>query len=174
MNNLKEILKTLSKDKKLSSICADTEDQNSFSVGFVEWVGKEIILIKSYTPDGEYDGFKIRKISDIIVIENDGKYEFDILDKIEVVEKYRKQASSSVFEPLDTIFDVIQKLMKDKVLVTLFYGSPEYKYQGIIENINSNFLTLNSFDEYKQVNGNSYLICENISAIDFGEPVNKR
>lgn len=68
-------LKRSIKESLMISIFSNGYQPEKCSVGFVEKLSNEQVLVKHVTQEGLYDGFIIRKLKDIFRIDIDGQYE---------------------------------------------------------------------------------------------------
>lgn len=74
-----QILKKIKEAGKITSIFNDIEDDDRFGVGFIVSLNQEEMLIKSISPNGEYDGYMWLRVETIFQCNFDGEYEKKIM-----------------------------------------------------------------------------------------------
>jgi len=82
-----QILKKLKETGKMTSIFNDIENDDRFGVGFIVSLNQEEMLIKSISPNGEYDGYMWVKVETIFQCDFDGEYEKKIMNLYDACEK---------------------------------------------------------------------------------------
>lgn len=163
---MKKILESMCNTTKLVSVCADLEDQDVFSVGYVVFTNEEYCLIDGLNTEGFRDGIKVRKITDIIVIEEGGAYEKNILEL--ATKCVDKNKNKPLFVPeFENLTELLTKLSERQVKIDLFYGKPEYKYTGFVKSIDNGIIILDKIDEEGHHDGVVYLIVGNIQGADY-------
>lgn len=163
---MKNVLELYSNRNELVSICADKEDQDTFSVGYIKDLSNELFVIDSYDSDGCRDGIKVRKISDVIVIESGGSYEKKIQNSIESVDDLN--TGKVLFIPsIENFHALLRGLSAKKILVEIYYGLPEYKYVGIISEIDAHLVRIEKKDEFGENDGVGYLLIDKIQGLDY-------
>ena len=106
MNTL-EILKGAKSEGKIVSIYVEPQNWDSFSLGFVDLIDDNYVRLKSLNKFGEFDGYEIRSLDEIIKIEMDGKYERKIDSLHKNFAKQTKDVTLSGVDEADLIVDAL-------------------------------------------------------------------
>ena len=128
------------KYKKWVSIFVDTLRPEFFYTGIISEMTQQYMVLNHFSPAGEYDGFVILRMEDIVCIEYDGRYE----KKIEHLSKEEKQLHRNVhflkknmlteinrlsfpiciFTSDDMIYGMVQSVKQDRAIVCTYneYG----------------------------------------------------
>ncbi|PCK33199.1 hypothetical protein [Pseudoalteromonas piscicida] len=164
--SIKNIL-TLQKELgNLVSVCADKEDQDAFSVGYIVELSDSLVLIDSYDGEGCRDGGKLRKVDDVIVVETNGQYEQKIASLIDSSNDENK--NSTVYKPnIRSLIDAVNDLKSEFVKVDIYFGLPEFKYSGKILDVKDGVIHLEKVDEENEDDGEAFLILDLVQGIDY-------
>ena len=72
---MRQLLTDWKNKHTIVSLFCDENDQDTFLSGYIMDCDEDWVLIGHITPRGEYDGYILKAIDDIIHIESQGKYE---------------------------------------------------------------------------------------------------
>jgi len=73
-DNMKTIIKKIIEKKSLAAIYTNKKDSEKFTVAIVLYSDGEFIFCKCYDDSGDFDGYEIKRIDDIFLIELQGEY----------------------------------------------------------------------------------------------------
>lgn len=128
--------------------------------GYIAHYNEKEILINHITPQGLYDGYIIRRISDIVEIDYDGKYD----RKIEKLYKIRNQAHKTVdFKNDDIIYTMLDFAKENGYIVSLDFE--DTCASGLLVNYKDNIVTINAVDRYGEKDGVNVIDINNVIAI---------
>ncbi|MEG1193480.1 MAG: hypothetical protein RSG50_09685, partial [Clostridia bacterium] len=72
--NIHDVLHRSTSSGEVLCIYCDNANTNTFSAGIIQDSDEAFVLINHLTPDGDYDGYMLRRIDDIYLIESNNKY----------------------------------------------------------------------------------------------------
>ena len=151
-------------NKKISSFYCNPDDCDAHYTGFVERFNDSEILIAHITPNGYYDGYVLKRISDIYRVDYDGEYE----KKIEKLYTLRAQKHSRI----DTceknngalLFAVLDYAKDNNLVVSLDFEDSHIS--GLINCYNDTIVKLCSINDNGKKDGLAIVKLDNILSID--------
>lgn len=150
----------------LVSLFCDENDQDTFLSGYIMDCDEEWVLIGHITPRGEYDGYILKEIDDIVHIESQGKYEAK-MERLYSLKNQKPHLSIDRTKDITLFHEVINKCEKEKCLTTIeimrddvctLTGRIQY-HDGVI--------VIEKIDEYGEPDGMAYAEEKDVSAIGF-------
>lgn len=156
---MRNYLDKAKKEKKLVSIYNDMQRADRFGVGYVAALNEEEVLLKSISPNGEYDGYMWLRMEDIFKFGTDGRYEKKILElyslKAQREEELKISEEEQILDKLIAYAIAGKRVLEVMFLDEFFSGYPvEY---------NGETFVIRKVDEYGQENG---MVCIQKSIVD--------
>lgn len=137
--NFTELLQNIKEDGRLVEIWT-VDDEESCHVGTIECSNDEEVLIKNINEEGEYDGYCVRKIEDIVrVVEHSGylkKYE-------QAGEKEKCKIQMHYAGIMESILQSSRQNGRH-----LRVETAESYHLGKIENVTDDFVEMTKYEEY--------------------------
>lgn len=145
------------------SIYTDNEEVEKFSLGFIQGVSDDYVLLASISPFGFYDGFTIKNYKDIYRCESKDKYG----EKAHKLYQIRKQNHPSLdLTSDDLILNLIQYAYDSHLVVSIELNHSEYDdLQGFISGIQGDMITIEQRDDYGNADGESIVFWDNITCV---------
>ena len=171
----KKILQESKNNKKLIGF-RNYEDEDKLWCGYVKDFNDDLVLVQHFTEYGEMDGLILGKIEDIESVDSSSDY----CSAIQYLAEY-KNSSNDECNNLDLPdsdnwrFDFLDKFKKtDRIIAVEFVG--DYTIYGIINDLDTEFLTLRGVGQIGDLNGFSTYRLSNIKAImiDNFESLNRK
>ncbi|PQL94401.1 hypothetical protein C4S76_05895 [Apibacter adventoris] len=165
---MKDILKKALKEKFLIGVYLNAEDTSKFTVGYVEKLYEEAVLLSVISPDMITDGFALLNIDLIYLIEYNNTYLINI-EKIITKEKeisipridYKRNNKKRL------IVDFINFCKKTNKCITVKHNYG-FEILGYISNVDDYYLLLDTYTEEGLKNGYTVIRIEEINEIYFG------
>lgn len=161
------------KDKLLSAqklhkpiaVYTNTEETDRFTFGFVVGISNDDVVIGSITPIGFYDGFLIKKYSDIYRIDQGDRYG----EKVYRLYQLRQQKHPDLdLKTGNFILDILYFACKRHLVVSLVLCDSERDYvdvQGFVSGVEENTIMIRPVDEYGNIDGESIIPLDYITMI---------
>ena len=158
-----DILQKACEDKILIAIYTNRDDYDKFSAGYVLDVSEEELLIKHLTPNGEFDGYSVRKTDSVYRVESNSLY----LDKVKKLFELKKESASlpDIDTNEDILLNTIKFAMNNNFVVTICIGENACDITGYIKNINDGNIKILQISEYGQNDGETIFLLQDILKI---------
>ncbi len=160
-SEIHEHLQSLSKKEVISLIYTNIYKTQNFSTGIISEVFENEIIINHFLPNGKYDGFVVKNISDIYKIESGSKYaeKIDTLRKLHKtnhakVQRYRENGFLSVLDYAHSSNKVISVELSD---------SDNLDAVGFVRELTDAFCSILLINEYAEEDGLCKIRIENIT-----------
>jgi len=164
-------LQKLMKHNTIVSIYPDINNSECFSVGFIEAMSNDHIIIKSISKNGQYDGYIIRKIENIFRVDFDGDYEkrLKILYEIQKQE-HHKLIQKKARKDTNLFREALKSSMSNKYVVSIeLIFTDEEEGEGLfgwVKNISETEVLISKLSYYGHDDGCSIIRFDNIAAIN--------
>ena len=167
-----DVLEKFRNNKQFVCVHADIENLNKFIYGKICWVDEEFFVVSMVSPDGEYDGFLIKKINDIIFIEHSLKYD----NKMSILLRDKEYKERNLQIVTNNILEWgLLFAKKNNFIVSVeFDHSGVNNVVGFVDSIKANICTMKQVDEYGIEDGESYFALSDISQICIDSSDEKR
>ncbi|MBQ7487204.1 MAG: hypothetical protein IJT77_06905 [Clostridia bacterium] len=146
------LLRQLMERKKIVSIYADEQHPEEFLVGYLEKVDAQHYLICEFTPWGEVDAYRIRRMQDVSGVLYGEEYE----ERIGLMLKLKDRKIRRVL-PRDAqcedgvLVTVLQQCRERREIVSLIIN--QEIYCGRVRECNGLYVTMELFDFFGRVEG---------------------
>lgn len=136
--NIKELLSRCNKENLLVSIYTNRIEPDKFSVGFIEAISNEQILLKHVTEHGLYDGYAVRKLSDVFRVDVNGLYEKRLLKLYQIQNQKHpeKFLKNKISKDSNLFYETLIAAYQDKMVVNICIDETEMQ-ESIIGWVNS-------------------------------------
>jgi len=147
------LLRQIMECNKIVSIYADQQHPDEFLVGYLEKVDAQHYLLCEFTPWGEVDAYRVRRMQDVSSILYGEEYE----ERIALMLKLRGRKIRRIL-PKDcqcedgVLVTVLQHCRERREIVTLIAGQD--LYCGRVKECNGLYVTMELFDFFGRVEGN--------------------
>jgi hypothetical protein len=161
MNNemLKELNDFIGTDT-LVSIYSDTEDPDSFTLGYILQADKDYVLINMIDSLGEENGLCIININDIFVFVNDKMYS----EKIEKLFKLKKQVRRDIGKTdIDSVTSFLKYAANNNMLIIV---NDDDNFMGFVAQFSKETLVLKLVDNYGSDVGTATINMNNVNTLD--------
>lgn len=144
-------------------IFTNPDATRNFSAGVVSEIFDYEVIINHYLANGNYDGFHVKKISNIYRIETHTKY----AKKIEIL----RQLTNAIHERVDDVKEdgfstMLHYALKHKKVVTIeLCDSDNNDVIGFVKQINDPYITISMLDENGEFDGETVFLIEHITHI---------
>ena len=160
-----EVIK-MKQNKNIVSIFCDETDSTTFLEGYIYAVGVQKFLIKHITPHGLADGYILKELDSIVLLETGGKYE----RKIEKLyhKKNQKHIDLEIDKNSDLEDNILQICMNNEYITSFeMVEDDECPIKGTIKELDSNKVIVSKLTEDGEEDGEAVLKKENIDTISF-------
>ncbi len=159
-----KILKKALKEKILVGIYTNAEDTSKFTVGYVNMIFEEGVLVSIITPDVKNDGFVLLNMSMIYLVEYDNLYLKNIKKLIDIHKLKPNKLSFKRNKNKLLIVDFFDYCKKEKNCITIKH-SYGFGISGYVLNVDDNYLSINTFTEEGVEDGITVIRIEEIEEI---------
>ena len=161
--NLHDVLNASISNNEVLCIYCNTTDTNTFSAGVIQDFDEEFVLINHLTEDGDYDGYMLRRIEDIYLIEANNKYSLSLRE----LHMQKEEKHKMIGNGLKSIKECLLKFsQKNRLIVSVeLCLSGFYDIQGFVTCIDSQFVTVQVIDNNGKEDGVAYIESESITKI---------
>ncbi len=157
--------------KKIGEFVAVYFGSEKFYFGKIAAVNDELVVIQSYPPYGEDDGFIIKRVDEITGVECKSKYN----EKLKRIIKAKNTVHSNIAFADDGFIETAIKASQSKrKVVSLELSFSDVLVYGIVKSINYPLCVIDQFDEYGEADGEISFSIEQINSlfIDTQDEVN--
>lgn len=161
VSDMYHVLECIKEKEQLISVFNDPEENDSFAVGYITELNQEELLLKYYSPQGLYDGYRWMRVEDIFQCGTDGCYEKRVPYFCEA------QNDGNIGFAPENDQDILKELFrfsmeKEKLLV---FELPSEYITGYIRSYSEELLEIQSIDDSGQEDEHIYLDKEMVSEI---------
>lgn len=159
------------KEKQLVCIFRDPSDLRRFAVGFVVAVSENDYTLHQIDPDGNLNGLDIGAIDDIIEISKESRYARQISLLIENKAEEKDESPTSGWSgrpnPESCLEDVLQKALKDKLVVNLLVatGDDELRFYGIVRDMTGTHIRIDVLTDDGEPDGTTVIRLDDIAGL---------
>jgi len=149
-----------------AALYSNFSDTTSFIYGKIIAVNEQHLLIYMISPDGNFDGFLMKKVDDIFRIETGGQYSRKMS---RLISEDATTHSSDIILSTDDIPSSLltaSKTMQQVVAIEQM-NSGINNVIGIVKNISGSCVAVSQIDEYGNADGVSYIQISDISQISY-------
>ena len=160
-NGLLSCLTASYRNKKIVLLYTNAEQTQIFSAGIISEIFDNEVIISHYLPNGKYDGYIVKRISDIYKIETDSKY----AEKIEILSKINETKHDQLCRVKENGFSTLLTYAYEtkKVVTIELVDSGNNDAIGFVQQINDKYCTISMLDDYGENDGVSVFNIEDIS-----------
>jgi len=157
----KDYLLQAMNQKNIVSLYTNDEDTEKFSLGFVQGVSNDYVLLASITPYGFYDGYIIKNYNDIYRVESNDKYG----ESKKKLYNLRSQNHAIIENKTDNLILCILEyaLINHLVVSVELHDSGNNDLQGFVSNIEDGKIWIDQLDPYGQSDGKGIALIEDIT-----------
>ncbi len=138
-------------EQKNISIYTDANNTDKFINGYVVGVDNHDFLIRSFAPNGTYDGYIMRPIDDVFQIQVDAKYNKAM---IQLIENAIPHKSIPIQENESVIMSFLRWIKTTGLVMSVrLHQAEKLDVCGYIEQIGENTCTIRLLDFYGQEDG---------------------
>ena len=158
-----EIFTEAKSNKELVAVYTNTNATDKFSVGFVQDINEQEVLLAGIGTSGQYDGYYARTIDSIYRIQQRGNY----LDKILYLYTLQQQKHQEIPKKDNNLFKrLLQYALENHLVVTIELLDSGYNdIIGFVKEINEEMVCIHKIDDYGKKDGISYTYLSALSAL---------
>jgi hypothetical protein len=150
------------------AVYADSEDFQSYEVGFVDYVDKNEVVLLCLTPKGEPDGRRALRTEDISRLDTDNAY----TRKLELLYQYRDTVFERDFAngPDDGARDLRSQLerAREKGVMVHLVDSNDYGPSGFVTSVGDDYVEVQRIGSNGEPDGHSTVLMNGISKVHIG------
>jgi hypothetical protein len=150
------------------AVYADSDDFQSYEVGFVEHADSMELVLLCLTPKGEPDGRRILRMEDVQRVDAENAY----VKKLELLYQYRDSVFESEFVPhpkgvKPSIQSVLQNAHETNQIVHVVDGH-DYGPTGFIREVGDDFVVINRIGPNGEPDGIATMLLANVTKVHVG------
>lgn len=157
------ILNRLKNEQTLCEISSDTGNSNKFTVGYILDCDDDFALIETVSAAGRHNGFICLCLDDIYEIRTGTDYIANIEKLMPYYSFSRKDLPLGNGKVLDAVIDYVRNANK----VCSVLSVSETRICGLLEDYNSDYITIGILDNYGGTDGTGYIRTDDITEIEF-------
>lgn len=152
------------KNKKLIGIYTDSNNPDSFFVGYILHVDELSYILYEVSPYGKFDGYSSNLIEDIIKLEEDSIY-LNNINKL--ISYYNIEVNDIIIDKSRPIIFGFLEFIKStkKICSVLSYNSDIYDIVGFVKKYNNESIEILQIDSDSNVDGVVQINLDNIEKI---------
>lgn len=163
-----ETLRTACTDGKAVAVYSESEDFQSYEVGFVEHVSSSELVLQCLTSKGEPDGRRVLHMDDVLRVDADNAY----TRKLELLYQYRDSVFDKNFAsgPKGSRQDLRAQLLHAKetnVVVHLVDGN-DYGPSGFVREVGEDYVELERVGASGEPDGKATLLMSHVTKVHIG------
>ena len=170
-NGISRFLKTLHEAQLNGgavAVYADSEDFQSYEVGFVEHADAHEVVLKCLTPKGEPDGRRVLRMEDVQRVDVDNAY----VKKLELLYQYRDSVFDKEFAAhpkgvKPTLRTVLQQAQVTNQIVHVVDGH-DYGPSGFIQELGEDFVVISRIGANGEPDGTATLLLSDVTKVHVG------
>jgi|GEM_PF-1863882 len=150
------------------AVYADSDDYQSYEVGFVEHADSTEIVLLCLTPKGEPDGRRALRTDDVVRVDTDNAY----TRKLELLYQYRETVFDKDFRPLPpkAKTDLRSQLehARDQNVIVHLVDDNDYGPSGFVRELGDDYIELERVGTTGEPDGRSTMLVNSISKVHLG------
>lgn len=128
--------------------------------GYIAYYNDDEVVINHISTNGLYDGYIVRHISDIAVIDYDCKY----CKQIEKLYKIRNQTHKAIdFNADEIIYTMLDFAKENNYIISL--DVKDMDFSGIVVDYKDNIITINEVDKNGEKDGINVIDLDNVNSL---------
>ncbi len=149
------------------AVYADSEDYQSYEVGFVEYADNSELVIQCLTPKGEPDGRRALRTDDITRVDTENAY----IRKLELLYQYRESVFDKDFRSGPTgktdLKAQLAHAHKNHALVHMV-DENDFGPSGFLHEVGEDYVIMDRIGSNGEPDGCSMLLLESINKVHIG------
>ncbi len=170
-NGILQFLKTLHDAQSTNAavaVYADSEDYQSYEVGFVEHADANEVVLLCLTPKGEPDGRRVLSMDDVMRVDIENSY----IKKLELLYEYRDSLFEKDFTDRPksgkvSLHSLLSHAFENNQVVHLVDGN-DYGPSGFVKDIGDDYVVINRIGTNGEPDGVATLLLSNVSKVHVG------
>lgn len=163
---IRKMLATAEKRKELLGIYTNYQDSTKFAAGYILASDDQFVLLGHIDPKGNYDGYIVKKIESIYLVEQGGKY----LQTIGKLFKSKEQRADWGIKrkkgKLDILLMLFNYAKENQLIISLeLVDSGNEDVMGYIVDIEDNSIVCQTVDDYGGKGAIAYFDVRNITHV---------
>lgn len=149
----------------LVSLFTNKEQTDSFALGFVVAIDDDNVLLAHVNTSGDYDGFKIKNLNSIIMIETDTLYQSSMYSLYQLSDRKHDKIELVNNDAMKSL--LLYAKQKQLVVAIQLLESDYCNVQGFVYDFSEtdNIVTINNVDRYGVKDGFSYINIDDVSKV---------
>lgn len=166
-SNFIRLLKRSMNENIMVAVYSNKNRPDTCSVGYVDSITKDMVLIKHVTPHGLTDGFVIRRLEDVFRIDINGQYENKLQRLYFLQEQSHHAITSQLNSEVDLFVGILNISQKFGKVVDVCIDDTESQADivGFVKEVKENEVIISQISEYGFANGESSLMIDDIVKI---------
>lgn len=166
--NFRNILEHAHKERTLVSLYGFDSGQTEFTVGTVESLLEDGVVLKVVTPFGEPSGYEMFRYEDIAQVSHGGQYERRVQALSEGQSRGAVFGAQEVAFAGGTVMDCLAALAGQRTLVIVWIrdGGEKNSFPGFVAKVQDGDVALELVDNYGRADGTAVLDASLIVGID--------
>jgi hypothetical protein len=163
-----ETLRTACESDRAVAVYSDSEDYQSYEVGFVEHVDSRELVLQCLTSKGEPDGRRVLRMDEVMRVDMDNAY----TKKLELLYQYRDSVFEKSFRPGPTSkkIDVRTQLLhaqQSNTIVHLVDGN-DYGPSGFVREVGEDYVEIERVGPNGEPDGRATMLMGNVAKVHIG------
>ncbi len=161
------IFKEFAIKKKLISVYTDISNSNNFAVGYLVALSSSHILLAHISPGGKYDGYIIKKLEDIYLVEVETQY-LKCIEKLYFLQNQSHFDINYLQEMVteDIVETLLDFAMQRKLVVTIQLVNSGYDdLRGLIQSMDEEKIAFRELNEFGEEAGIAYFNIQDVTFI---------
>lgn len=156
-------LKELHHKKELVSIHSDIACVDKFVFGYVVACNKQYYVMALIAPDGKYDGFLLKPLSDIQYISYNDKYEIKMK---KLIDYYKTEHENCELLGENLVKELLEFAQDNGFIIAIEISDSGYDdCVGYVEQISDDICIIKNIDKFGKEDGESVISLDNITQI---------
>lgn len=162
--SVKRVLINAENKRELIGIYSDYEDSSKFAVGYILTCDEIFVLIGHVNPKGSYDGYVMKQIDNIYLIEKGGKYLSTVIKLFKNQEQRANWDINLKGEKLAIPLMMLEYAKTKQLLISIkLIDSGNDDVKGYVIDIEENNIVCQTVNDYGEKGGLAYFSASNIT-----------
>lgn len=164
-SNIIIFLKRSMSQNVIVSVFSDREQPDKCSVGYIDTIAEEQVLIKHVTPTGMVDGFMIRRLEDVFRVDIDGQYEQKIQQLYTLQGQCHQMLFTNQVKNDSNLFkEALANSQKLAIVVNICIDETESQDSiiGFVKEISDNEVVVSRISDNGLADGESVILLDDI------------